>query len=571
MLCVRLSSLVLVSVCSRVEARVEATCRLSSEEVRGYAKEGDILIGGIFAVHLPDFTPISFVTKPSWVGRKTFSLQSYQWLQAMVFAVEEINRSPTLLPNVTLGFRIHDSCMMMKPVLEGTFWMLSERKLPIPNYRCLDKKPLAGIVGDTISLHSVQMARVLGLYRYPQISYFSTSPLLSDRQHFPSFFRTIPSDDFQAQGLGQLVIHFGWTWVGILATDNDYGQHGVQILQQELVKAGACIAFTEYIRNIYAEKNAQLLAKAIRGSSANAIIFFSSDILLIPLMDELVGENMTRRIWIASEAWSTSPLLSVEKYSSILSGSIGFAIHSGDIPGFKEHFTSIHPSVSPEDIFMKEFWENNFNCKWQEETPPQISWNYSTKYCLENDQLDISKTFYSDLVVPRVTYNVYSAVYALAVSLHDLYSCRARQGPFYHGTCADILAFQPWQLLHYVRNVRSRKEAGSELTFDAGGNPQTQYDIVNWQPGIDGTLKQVIVGRYKGNAPARNRSLHLSAVVLASLVTGKLLSKGSPSAVFCVCLALQEKFLMQPTLLNVPSAPGMRGQTPSRTDASQRL
>ncbi|XP_069072169.1 extracellular calcium-sensing receptor-like [Pleurodeles waltl] len=478
MLCVRLSSLVLVSVCSRVEARVEATCRLSSEEVRGYAKEGDILIGGIFAVHLPDFTPISFVTKPSWVGRKTFSLQSYQWLQAMVFAVEEINRSPTLLPNVTLGFRIHDSCMMMKPVLEGTFWMLSERKLPIPNYRCLDKKPLAGIVGDTISLHSVQMARVLGLYRYPQISYFSTSPLLSDRQHFPSFFRTIPSDDFQAQGLGQLVIHFGWTWVGILATDNDYGQHGVQILQQELVKAGACIAFTEYIRNIYAEKNAQLLAKAIRGSSANAIIFFSSDILLIPLMDELVGENMTRRIWIASEAWSTSPLLSVEKYSSILSGSIGFAIHSGDIPGFKEHFTSIHPSVSPEDIFMKEFWENNFNCKWQEETPPQISWNYSTKYCLENDQLDISKTFYSDLVVPRVTYNVYSA------------------------------------LLHYVRNVRSRKEAGSELTFDAGGNPQTQYDIVNWQPGIDGTLKQVIVGRYKGNAPARNRFiLNISTIL----------------------------------------------------------
>ncbi|XP_069072170.1 extracellular calcium-sensing receptor-like [Pleurodeles waltl] len=438
-----------------------------------------------------------------------FSLQSYQWLQAMVFAVEEINRSPTLLPNVTLGFRIHDSCMMMKPVLEGTFWMLSERKLPIPNYRCLDKKPLAGIVGDTVSPHSVQMARVLGLYRYPQISYFSTSPLLSDRQHFPSFFRTIPSDDFQAQGLGQLVIHFGWTWVGILATDNDYGQHGVQILQQELVKAGACIAFTEYIMNIYAEKEAQLLAKAIRGSSANAIILFSSDNLLIPLMDELVGQNMTGRIWIASEAWSTSPLLSVEKYSSILSGSIGFAIHSGDIPGFKEHFTSIHPS---------------------EETPPQISWNYSTKYCLENDQLDLSKTFYSDLVVPRVTYNVYSAVYALAVSLHDLHSCRAGQGPFYHGTCADILAFQPWQLLHYVRNVRSRKEAGSELTFDAGGNPQTQYDIVNWQPGIDGTLKQVIVGRYKGNAPARNRFiLNISTILWNTQESQVPLSVCTPS------------------------------------------
>ncbi|XP_078524855.1 extracellular calcium-sensing receptor-like [Lissotriton helveticus] len=346
------------------------------------------------------------------------------------------------------------------------------------------------------------------------ISYFSTSPFLSDRQHFPSFFRTIPSDDYQAQGLAQLVIHFGWTWVGIVATDNDYGQQGVQILQQELVKTGACVAFTEYIMNIYAEKNAQLIVKVISRTSANAIILFSSDNLLIPLMDELVRQNMTGKTWIASEAWSTSPLLSVERYSGILSGSIGFAIHSGAIPGFKEHFTSIHPSMSPEDIFMKEFWENNFNCKWQDEGPPQITWNYSTKYCLENEQMDISKSFYGDLFVPRVTHNIYSAVYALALALHDLHSCRIGQGPFYHGTCADILAFQPWQLLHYVRNVRSQKEVGSELIFDVGGNPQTQYDIVNWQPGIDGTLKQVIVGSFKGNAPARSRFLLNTSTML---------------------------------------------------------
>lgn len=33
-----------------------------------------------------------------------------QYIYAMVFAVEEINHSATLLPGVKLGYHIHDSC-----------------------------------------------------------------------------------------------------------------------------------------------------------------------------------------------------------------------------------------------------------------------------------------------------------------------------------------------------------------------------------------------------------------------------------------------------------------------------
>lgn len=33
-----------------------------------------------------------------------------QYIYAMVFALEEINHSTTLLPGVKLGYRIHDSC-----------------------------------------------------------------------------------------------------------------------------------------------------------------------------------------------------------------------------------------------------------------------------------------------------------------------------------------------------------------------------------------------------------------------------------------------------------------------------
>lgn len=49
---------------------------------------------------------------------------------------------------------------------------------------------------------------------------------------------------FQSQGLAKLVLYFGWTWIGLVAVDNDYGQQGINVVKQEITKAGACIAFT---------------------------------------------------------------------------------------------------------------------------------------------------------------------------------------------------------------------------------------------------------------------------------------------------------------------------------------
>ena len=38
-------------------------------------------------------------------------------------------------------------------------------------------------------------------FNLPQISYASTSPALTDRRRYKSFFRTVPSDIYQAMAL----------------------------------------------------------------------------------------------------------------------------------------------------------------------------------------------------------------------------------------------------------------------------------------------------------------------------------------------------------------------------------
>ncbi|OCT90629.1 hypothetical protein XELAEV_18019246mg [Xenopus laevis] len=492
----------------------EQVCHLQVSEIKGIIQPGDVMLGGLFTLHIDKvYQQVSFTEKPPGINCTTFHFETFQQLQAMIFAVNEINRNPDILPNTTLGFQMYDSCEVLQKELEGTLQILSGINWPIPNYRCLEVTPLAAVIGASSSTHSILVAHVLGLYRYPQVSYFSTSPLLSNHRIFPSFFRTVPSDAFQSQGLAKLVLHFGWTWVGLLATDNDYGQQGIQLINQEIIKAGACVAFTESIHTSQPDQNAHHIVRVMKESTATAIVVFSPTINLVPILEEMFIQNVTKKVLIASEAWSTSTLFSDGKFSEILSGTIGLALHSGRIPGFGEFIDKLHPSVSLGQYWVRLLWEKSFNCKFQDEKNLTDVSADSIKLCTGEEILGNIQNSFTDISSLRVTYNVYTAVHAVARALEDLKNCKAEQSPFSNQICPSISNFTPWQLLQYMGKVKVPLSSGSELTFDENGDPPAVYDIVNWKLKPDGTIKQVNIGSYDVTASfGQVFSINISAI-----------------------------------------------------------
>ncbi|XP_064419115.1 vomeronasal type-2 receptor 26-like [Latimeria chalumnae] len=90
----------------------------------------------------------------------------------MVFAIQEINKNKNLLPNITLGFEIYDSCNTAARAITGTLWMVTGQEKPVPNFRCRAGSPLAAVVGDAASQDSIPIARLLRLYRYPQLLHY---------------------------------------------------------------------------------------------------------------------------------------------------------------------------------------------------------------------------------------------------------------------------------------------------------------------------------------------------------------------------------------------------------------
>ncbi|XP_053319877.1 extracellular calcium-sensing receptor-like [Spea bombifrons] len=422
----------------------------------------------------------------------------------MRFAVDEINRSPDLLPNVTLGFYAYDSCAVLQREIEGTLWMLTGQDMAIPNYSCGQSPPLAAIIGHSASSISILMAHLLGLYRYPQVSYFSTSSRLSDRTQFPSFFRTVPSDKFQSKGLAQLVLHFQWTWVGLLAIDNDYGQEGIQIIEREITKAGACVAFTEYIFSSMLYKDIYRTVKVIKESTAKAVVAFSTDIYLIPVLVEMRRQNVTGKIFVASEAWSISNVMSAHKYSSVLDGTIGFAFHSSKLLGFQDYVNNVRISNTPGLTWTKLFWEEVFGCTFYYYKNISESSENPDRLCTGEEDLRSVQNTYNEVSSLRESINLYTAVYVIAKALHDLGQCKDLDGRPSGGYCSDIRSIKPWQLLNYFKKVRVELKNKREVFFDENGDPPALYDIVKWQRTPEGFIKQVKVGSYDTMASAED-------------------------------------------------------------------
>ena len=56
-----------------------------------------------------------------------------------------------------------------------------------------------------------------------QVSFFSTSPELSNRERFKFFSRTIPSDQYQTRVMVKIIERLNWTYISIIYEESNYG------------------------------------------------------------------------------------------------------------------------------------------------------------------------------------------------------------------------------------------------------------------------------------------------------------------------------------------------------------
>ncbi|XP_006869482.1 PREDICTED: extracellular calcium-sensing receptor [Chrysochloris asiatica] len=492
-------------------------------------KKGDIILGGLFPIHFGVAAKDQDLkSRPESVECIRYNFRGFRWLQAMIFAIEEINNSPALLPNMTLGYRIFDTCNTVSKALEATLSFVAQNKIDSLNLdefcNCSEHIPSTiAVVGATGSGISTAVANLLGLFYIPQVSYASSSRLLSNKNQFKSFLRTIPNDEHQATAMADIIEYFRWNWVGTIAADDDYGRPGIEKFREEAEERDICIDFSELISQYSDKKEIQQVVEVIQNSTAKVIVVFSSGPDLEPLIKEIVRRNITGRIWLASEAWASSSLIAMPEYFHVIGGTIGFALKAGQIPGFREFLQKVHPRKSVHNGFAKEFWEETFNCHLQEGAKGPLPMdpllrdhkegsrlsNSSTAFrplCTGDENISSVETPYMDYTHLRISYNVYLAVYSIAHALQDIYTCLPGRGLFTNGSCADIKKVEAWQVLKHLRHLNFTNNMGEQVTFDECGDLVGNYSIINWHLSPeDGSIMFKEVGYYNVNVKKGER------------------------------------------------------------------
>ncbi|KAM3920252.1 vomeronasal type-2 receptor 26-like [Leptodactylus fuscus] len=386
------------------------------------------MIGGVVSV----FSFTDYKKPPADLLCFNPLIYHYKNLLALFYAVDEINKYPWILPNMTLGYHIYDSCADPRKAVKSIIQILSGPGYAVPNYSCTKNK-VVGFIGDHFSSTTFPIAQLLGIYPYTQISYGATDVLFNDRDLFPSVFRTLPDDYTTYLIISYFLSLFGWTLVGILAPEDDNGDKEIRTLTNFLTDREICVDF------------------ALKSSREN----FKDGI-----------ERSSRKI-----KKSSAQII-------VICGPLSFALSPIKNPDMENYFKNFHLLKNPKDLIYKELVMRFFGCSSGIEKSDKT---YEELYKTSLSKCDGTEPLgdYLLLFSQVNTLQMYLAVQYLAAALHNM---DVSQG--YQST--DQIHRNRHKVHKYIEDLVCPDESGTEREcFTERGDKESGYIINN--PIIFGT------------------------------------------------------------------------------------
>ena len=180
--------------------------------LRGFRNivDKDFVIGGLFPI----------------LDCKHSEQKDLKMVEAMLFAIDRINNDMSLLPNLTIGYDVRDSCNNeitgLNEAWDFYVHYIRDHNIKTPTFLRIVGPAYTSVTSSVAIFMTVEYIQI------PLISYASSNAVLSNRDIFKYLLRTIPSDNLQTEAMVDLVSYFGWDYVSVIFGDNDYGTSASQ-------------------------------------------------------------------------------------------------------------------------------------------------------------------------------------------------------------------------------------------------------------------------------------------------------------------------------------------------------
>ncbi|XP_013364576.1 PREDICTED: vomeronasal type-2 receptor 116-like [Chinchilla lanigera] len=417
---------------------------------------------------------------------------NYQNYLAFIFAVEEINRNPHLLPNISLGYEFHSFLYSHWKMLENSFILLTGQH-EIPNYMCRRESKCATVLTEMSWGTSAQIGPLLELYKFPQVTFGSFDPTLTDSGQYSPLYQVAPKDTYLALSMVSLMLHFHWTWVGLLITEGHKGLQFLSDVRAEMDRNRVCVAFVKMVSTVavsyisFAKKH-DFLATEI--SSVNvAVIYYDTD-SPNDVNYNIVQNSVTWKVWLTNSQWQAD-LSGRDFILDPFYGILVFSHHHEEISGFKNFVQEATPFKYPQDTYLFMYWSENFDCSFSES-------DCALKNCRPNASLAwLPLNRFSTDMSDR-SYNIYNAVYTVAHALHAMLFEEVQRPPMRN---RQVKFFHPWQLHDFLKNIQFNNPAGDQVNLDDRRKVDSEYDILNFWNFPEGLRLKVKVGTFSSHAP----------------------------------------------------------------------
>uniref|UniRef100_A0A1A8FBB6 Metabotropic glutamate receptor 1 n=2 Tax=Nothobranchius korthausae TaxID=1143690 RepID=A0A1A8FBB6_9TELE len=459
--------------------------------------DGDVIIGALFSVHHQPSAEKVAERKCGDV-REQYGIQR---VEAMFHTLDRINSDPNLLPNISLGCEIRDSCWHSSVALEQSIEFIRDSLISIRDDKdgskwCIDgtpsnqpppsKKPIAGVIGPGSSSVAIQVQNLLQLFNIPQIAYSATSIDLSDKTLFKYFLRVVPSDTLQARAMLDIVKRYNWTYVSAVHTEGNYGESGMEAFKELASQEGLCIAHSDKIYSNAGEKHFDRLLRKLRERlpKARVVVCFCEGMTVRGLLMAMRRLGVSGEfLLVGSDGWADRYEV-VEGYEQEAEGGITMKLQSEVVKTFDDYYLKLRLDTNTRNPWFAEFWQYRFQCRIPGH--PLEKKNYK-KVC--SGQESLQENYIQDSKMGFVI----NAIYAMAHGLHDMHK---ELCPEKTGLCEAMDPIDGSKLLDYLLKTSFRGVSGEEIYFDENGDTPGRYDIMNLQDVGDDRFDYLNVGSW---------------------------------------------------------------------------
>ncbi|KAG6539323.1 type-2 vomeronasal receptor [Crotalus adamanteus] len=454
--------------------------KLIKEDNKGfnYYKPGDYLITGITSKIFSVLYPYDFSKWP--IYRLKSMETSFFHILPFFFAVHEINQNPWLLPNITLGCSIYQTFFNARITYEAMMDLLSTGQENVPNYRCGRQKNLLAVLEEMDSELFDHISTFLGLYKIPQINFGVISHIPEQNRHFPFFYRMTPKQEPPYSAIVKLLLHFRWTWIGLLSQDNERGENFKINLATLAVKNGICIVLSETIPTL----NVDLHFGEIFVQERRKMVFFliNSQVKIILCQLDFQATAMTsgliehteRNNFVGGKVWIATAFSDT---------SIGMFYYRVDLQHKHALFSFLTQTKRRTEYYnynsysstVKHFGNKAFQCSYTRSVLSKKVWERCTE--------KLNQEFPPHDVVARILSedgsSISKTVQAVAWVLNAVSFSQICKS-MHIGNDWSPQIVQPWQLHQLMRNFQLHNISRDGVYLDENGVPAANFDIIHW-------------------------------------------------------------------------------------------